>query len=363
MIPNYNKVHLKFKLNKIHYSYDDLMEVAYSYVKEGLPYEVAIGEFLLDWLDENDFIYVDTSGSTGKPKRIKIKKQAMVNSAIATGDFFNLKPGDKALYCLPSNYVAGKMMLIRAIVLGLELDLTQPASQPIFDYETHYDFAAMVPMQLEKIYTYCGNIKTIIVGGSPVSKSLKAAINNIESRVFETYGMTETVTHIALKKINNFELLQGNEIKESVTPHFKTLPDISISDDERGCLVIKAPKLSSETIVTNDMVKLYSDTEFEWLGRYDNVINSGGIKLFPEKIEAKLLNKLQQRFFIASEKEQTLGEQVILVVEGCSNAISNSAFSDLEKFEKPKAIYCINEFVETTSGKIKRKETLNQLKV
>ncbi len=362
MIPSYNKVHLKFKLNKIHYSYDDLMEVAYSFIKEGMPYERIIGDFLLDWLDEKDFIYVNTSGSTGKPKRIKIKKQAMVNSAIATGDFFNLKPGDKALYCLPSNYVAGKMMLIRSITLGLELDLTQPTSQPIFDYEEHYDFAAMVPMQLEKIYNYCDNIKTIIVGGAAVSKTLKEAINSIKSSVYETYGMTETITHIALKKINNFDFSQGSATKESVEPYFKTLPNISISEDERGCLVIKAPKLSNETIITNDMVKLHSDTEFEWLGRYDNVINSGGVKLYPEQIETKLQNKIKQRFFVASKKEEVLGEQLILVVEGNTNKIDDNIFSDLEKFEKPKGIYNINQFIETNSGKIQRKETLKQLK-
>ncbi len=358
MIPSYNKVHLKFKLNKVHYSYDDLMEVAYSFVKEGLPYEQIIGGFLLDWLDKKDYIIVNTSGSTGNSKYIKIKKQAMVNSAIATGNFFKLKPGDTALYCLPAHYIAGKMMLVRAMILGMELDLAQPTSQPIFDYEKHYDFAAMVPLQLEKTYGYCNAIKTIIVGGAAVSNTLKIVIQDIKPNVYETYGMTETVTHIALKKLNNF--YNTEQVEAS---HFKVLPNILISQDERNCLVINAPRISKESIITNDIVKLYSDTTFEWLGRYDNIINSGGVKLCPEQIEAKLQNKIKQRFFITSEKEDLLGEQLVLVVEGNSNIIDNALFSDLEKFEKPKIVYSINRFIETSSGKIQRKKTLKHIKV
>ena len=125
MIPSYNKVHLKFKLNGFHYSHKELMEVAYSFIKEGELYQQDLGNFLLDWLDENDFVRAKTSGSTGKPKNLKIKKQAMVNSALATGDFFNLTPGDKVLLCLPAQYIAGKMMLVRAMILGLELDLIE----------------------------------------------------------------------------------------------------------------------------------------------------------------------------------------------------------------------------------------------
>ena len=135
MTPDYTKVHARFKLDNVSYNHEDLMEVAYSYVKEGLYYQQKLGDFLLDWLDDKDYIIVRTSGSTGKPKKLKIKKQAMVNSAIATGDFFELNPGDKVLHCLPSNFIAGKMMLVRAIVLGLELDMVEPAAWPLLDYE------------------------------------------------------------------------------------------------------------------------------------------------------------------------------------------------------------------------------------
>ena len=357
MVPVFNKIHNRFKLNNSAYLFEDLKEVAYSHVKEGLPFEKRIGDFLIDWLDDKDYILVQTSGSTGKPKTIKLQKQAMVHSAIATGDFFNLKPGDKALHCLPSQYIAGKMMLVRAIILGLELDITEPTSQPVFDYEKHYDFCAMIPLQLQKTMSYCDNIKTIIVGGASVSSNLKHAIQDIKTNVFETYGMTETITHIAVKKINN--LCPAELDSASI---FQILPNISITQDKRNCLVIEAPMLSEDKITTNDVVKLHSKTLFEWLGRYDNVVNSGGVKLFPEQIEAKLEPKISSRFFITKEKDETLGECIVLIVESKTNTIESSVFEGLEKFEIPKKIYSAEKFIESNTGKILRQETLKTSK-
>ena len=351
MAPNYTNVHLKFKLNNLSYTYEDLMEVAYSYVKEGLPYEQELGNFLLDWLDDKDYVIVTTSGSTGKPKKLEIKKEAMVNSAIATGDFFNLKPGDKVLHCLPSNFIAGKMMIVRAIILGLELDMVIPSALPRIDYEKDYDFCAFTPMQLKNFAKYLKSIKTAIVGGGRVSNAIKELIKDKKPHVYETYGMTETVSHIAVKKLNNFS---GQEEEH----YFKTLPGITLSQDERGCLVIDAPNLSNDKIVTNDIVGLKSDTSFEWLGRYDNVVNSGGIKLFPEQIESKLQDKIVGEFFIASIPDDALGEKLVLVLEGNKNDLDESVFEGLDKYEKPKEIFTISKFEETTSGKIHRKKTL-----
>ena len=355
MVPEYDKIHNRFKLNKKTYSFKDLKEVAYSYVKEGSSFEKVIGNFLLNWLDDKDFILVQTSGSTGDPKEIKLSKQAMVYSAIATGDFFKLKPGDKALHCLPTNYIAGKMMLVRAMILGLELDLVEPKLQLVFDSDKKYDFCAMIPMQLQKTLLYCNNIKTIIVGGASVSKTIIDAIQKIKSDVYETYGMTETITHIALKKLNHF--IEEHQ-KIHIDSFFKILPNVEIDQDSRNCLVIKAPNLLSEPIVTNDVVKLHSEKEFEWLGRYDNVINSGGVKLFPEQIEAKLSGTIQSRFFITKEPDNKLGECVVLVLESKSNRIDDIAFKDLERFEVPKKIYATQKFVETPNGKILRQESL-----
>ena len=355
MTPNYTKVHLKFKLNGINYKQDGLRDVAYTFVKEGLPYQEKLGEFLLDWLDNNDYVKVKTSGSTGKPKKIKIKKQAMVNSAIATGDFFNLKPGDKVLHCLPTNFIAGKMMMIRAIILGLELDLVAPKALPPIDYEKDYSFCAFTPMQLEHFAKYLKKIKTVIVGGGQVSKPIIDAIKNVKSNIYETYGMTETVSHIAVKKLNNFE-------DSSTSTCFKTLPNILVSVDDRNCLVVNAPHLSEEKIITNDIVEIYSETSFNWLARFDNVINSGGIKLYPEQIEKKLEGKIEDLFFIASKPDNTLGEKLILVVETKQKTFDTSIFNTLDKYEKPKEIIMLKKFVKTASGKINRIKTLASIK-
>ncbi|MDP5156994.1 MAG: AMP-binding protein [Flaviramulus sp.] len=356
MIPNFKNIHLKFKLNGYSYNFNGLKDIAYSYIKEGETYQREIGNFLLDWLDDNHEIELQTSGSTGKPKKINTKKQAMVNSAIATGDFFNLKPGNKVLHGLPSNYIAGKMMLIRAIILGLELDTIQPTVNPKIDSAKVYDFCAFTPMQLKNVVKTIDNIKTVIVGGGQVSKAITDAVQDINTNIYETYGMTETVTHIALKKLNHFEVN-----KNAHSSYFKTLPNIILSTDYRDCLVIDAPNLSKEKIITNDVVTLYSETSFDWLGRYDNVINSGGIKLFPEEIERKLNNKLDQRFFIASKPDDTLGQKVILVLEGNNNNLDSQIFECLDTYEKPKEIFNIPIFKETKSGKIQRKNTINLL--
>lgn len=359
MIPTYNKVHNRFKLNGIHYSHEDLKEVAYSFIKEGEPFEKTIGDFLTDWLSDSEYIIGRTSGSTGTPKNIKLSKQYMVNSAIATGNFFDLEPGFSALNCLPAYYIAGKMMLVRAIVLGLELDLTEPTSSPIFDYEKPYDFCSMIPLQLSNMVDYIDNIKNIIVGGAYVSNKLKKRIQKCSGNIFETYGMTETITHIAARRINHFE---RSPLPKEQWHCFTALPEVNISQDLRGCLVVDAPYVSDKEIITNDLVKLLSDTTFEWLGRIDNVINSGGIKIFPEALENKLASQIDKRFIIASEPDDVLGHKLILVIEGEKDSVKKIDFKNLGKYEVPKNIYYLEEFVSTFSGKIQRTETLALLK-
>lgn len=352
MIPSFNKVHNRFKINGRYLSFEGLKDLSYFFIKEGARFEVEIGYFLQDWLDTKEYVLAKTSGSTGQPKTIKLQKQAMVNSAIATGDFFKLKPGDSALLCLPATYIAGKMMLVRAIVLGLELQCIQPTTTPKLVSGKSYDFCAMIPAQVEKMIPKLDVIKTLIVGGAAVSFSLKKQLEGLKVNAFETYGMTETITHIAVKPINN------QAISNAV---FTTLPNIEISQNNKGCLIINAPLLTSEVITTNDVVKCHSKTTFEWLGRIDNVINSGGVKLFPEKIEATLQSKIKTRFFISSEADSTFGEVVILVLEAKNNSLNQNVFSGLTAIEKPKKIYAITAFAETSSGKINRGETLRQI--
>lgn len=352
MTPTFDKIHSKFRLNGNFYDAEALQEVAYSLVKEGATYEKAMGDFLIDWMDSRDTVSVKTSGSTGAPKIMKVSKQAMVNSAIATGNYFKMKPGDTALHCLPSHYISGKMMLVRAMVLGLDMDFVEPSSQPIFDYDKSYDFCAMIPLQLQNTKSYIHHIKTLIIGGAAISDSLKNAVQNLKTKIYATYGMTETVSHIAVKRINGKEIM----------PYFKVFPKVKIAQDSRGCLVIDAPLLTPEPLITNDVVTIISASQFELLGRVDNVINSGGVKLFPEQIEAKLASAISQRFMISAIPDELLGQKLILVLEGINSEVDSKAFERLDKFEVPKEIYCLPKFVETATGKIQRSATFNLLK-
>lgn len=348
MIPNYKNIHNRFKINGFHLDKEALFQLAYSFIKEGEIFEKEIGEFLLDWLDDSDTIQLMTSGTTGEPKLITLEKQAMVLSAIATADFFDLHPGDKALLCLPTRYIAGKMMLVRAFTVGLELDI-MPSSSHLDNLlpQNVYDFVALVPMQAQQSISKLNQFKKIIIGGAPVSRSLSEALQNLKCEAYETYGMTETITHIAARKIN-----------EST---FKVLPNINIATDDRNCLIITAPEISSTPIVTNDIVEISNKNEFKWLGRFDNVINSAGIKLFPEQIAAKLASDITQRFFIAGVFDETLGQKVILVIEGEEYAIDKALFEILDKYEKPKEIYFVPSFYMTETNKINIKKTLSKI--
>lgn len=343
--PTYDNVHNSFKLNGFHLNKEDLCRVAYSFIKEGEDWEKPVGDFLLDWFDGKTYIEMKTSGSTGTPKTIRVDKQAMVNSAIATGDFFGLQPGNKALQCLPVKYVAGKMMLIRSIILGLDLDYVAPTSHPMENLDnTHYDFVAMVPMQAQNSLKELKNVKKLIVGGARINKKLEKELVKLSTDVYETYGMTETITHIAAKKVGE--------------KAFTVLPNVTISYDDRNCLVIHAPNIIAEdTVVTNDLVELVNENQFLFLGRIDNIINSGGVKIMPEQVEKKLDGKIDRRFFIASKEDAELGEKVVLVVEGESFEIDKVIFEELDKYERPKEIVFVNNFKETENGKVLRKES------
>lgn len=341
---SYKNVHNLFKLNGFHLDKQDLCRVSYCLIKEGDEFEKSIGDFLLDWFDEKSYIDLQTSGTTGEPKIIRTDKQTMVNSALATGDFFELSPGDKALYCLPTKYIAGKMMLVRSFILGLDIDFVAPSSHPLNKNETIYDFVAMVPLQAQNSLAGLKNVKKMIVGGAKMSKSLEKSLLKVKTQVYETYGMTETITHIAAKKVGE--------------KAFSLLPNIQISQNDKNCLVIDAPKISAEPIVTNDLVEIIDGNQFVFLGRSDNVVNSGGIKLIPEQIEEKLSNEIHSRFFVGGIADPDLGEKLILVIEGEKPALDGVTFDMLDKYEKPKEVFYVSKFMETENGKVKRKEIL-----
>ncbi len=340
--------HKSFQLNGISFSSKDELLTFSKTIND------SIYQFLSDWFNTNDFVIVQTSGSTGKPKPISLKKEFMINSAKATGVFFDLEENTTALLCLSTDYIAGKMMLVRALTLGWSIDVVAPTSK--VEITKDYDFSAMVPLQLRSSLVSIHKIKKLIVGGGVVANDLIEAIQDKSTEIFATYGMTETITHIAVKKLNN---VISNDSEKS---HYKTLPNVQLSQDNRNCLIIDASKVSEEKVVTNDVVRLISKTEFEWLGRYDNVINSGGVKLHPEKIEEKLSKVISNRFYVTGVPDQKLGEKLILLVEGEKNdVISNEVRNllGLTKYEIPKEIYFVDKFIETETKKIQRKKTLD----
>lgn len=347
-------VHPKFKLNGLLYRFGDLNELALDFEKSLVPHEIEIGKFLTEWLNNNDYIRVPTSGSTGTPKKINILKTQMINSAVATGIFFKLESGTRALLCLPASYIAGKMMLVRAMILGWDLHIKSPEKNAIKQNDQVYDFVAMVPYQVHHSLKHLNKVKKLIIGGAAISKKLIKELQNIDTEVFATYGMTETVSHIAIRPING--LAKSN--------YYHALPDVKFSIDQRDCLVIEASQVSKLKILTNDVVKLISNNTFEYLGRFDNIINSGGIKLFPEQIEVKLAKFINRPFIIASEKNEALGEQLILIFEeDSSESILDikEAFSILSNYERPKKIYSFSKFPITETKKIKRSEILKNL--
>lgn len=279
----------------------------------------------------------------------------MINSAKATGAYFKVGEGTKALLCLSSEFIAGKMMLVRAMTLGWDLHVVAPEKDALVEYDNPYDFVAMVPYQLSHSISALDKVKKMIVGGAAISASLEAKLQHCPTEIFATYGMTETITHVAVRRINGFA---RSEV-------FSALPDVKFSQDERGCLVVNAPKVSEEKIITNDIVELVSSVSFKWLGRFDHVINSGGIKINPAEVEHKLSKFIRIPFIIASEKDEELGERVILVIEK-RDADTLDRLSEglslLKPYERPKRIYTLSKFPYTESGKIKRKDVLKVLK-
>lgn len=297
--------------------------------------------------NENSEIAVQTSGSTGAPKLYNVKKERFIYSAERTCNFFGLKQGDKAFLCISPDFIGGKMMIIRSLIRKMELHHGTVSSFP-FDRKDTFDFAAFVPLQIKSILDvdidYLKNIKNIIIGGGVLdSKTEKILVQN-QINAFSTFGMTETLSHIALRKLGE--------------DHFVLLDGISISQDQEGRMIIHDPKVTGvDSLHTNDLIEMIDGKQFRWLGRYDNVINSGGIKLIPEKIEAQLNDKIQQPFFIDKLKDERLGEKVVLIVEG-PISFEKEIIGDLSKYEQPKQIIELNSFVYTETEKINRHKTM-----
>lgn len=320
-------------------------------------WQLDIYTFILEWLDEHKLVKANTSGSTGTPKTILLEKAKMIESAKMTGEFFKFKKEDKALLCLSPQFIAGKMMIVRAITWQMNLICVIPDGHPLDRLHTKIDFAAMIPLQVSNSVHnkhQVAKIKTILIGGGIVDKNLEDKLDQIESRFFSSFGMTETFSHIALRTLNG-------PFKSNI---YKALNGIKLTTDNRNCLKIKANNLLNNELITNDIVKLISSSEFEWLGRHDNVINSAGIKLFPEKIEEKLNPYIKEPFFLIGCPDEHLGEKMILLIESDTNSeeqkkkISAKIEPYLENFQFPREIIILTSFKRTLTGKIQRKATL-----
>lgn len=361
MDQNQVNIHPNFKINGIPVGPDALTEVAYSLIKEGQDFDKPVGDFIMDWLSPDPYVDVKTSGSTGRPKIIRLFKEHMVQSALNIGEFIKQDEECKALLCLPAHTIAGKMMLVRAMVHGWDIDIVEPSSTPLLGHIKSYDFGAMVPLQLRKSIKEIERIKILIVGGAPIPEDLKMAVQDLDIEIYETYGMTETASHIAIKPINNKAVLESSFDQDV----FSTLQGVGISQDERGCLIINAPKLSQGPIVTNDLVEIVSSNCFKWLGRWDNTINSGGIKLIPELLEHKLFSTVKRRFVLLGLPDQDLGEKLIMVIEGEDD--TKSLFDKIQKldmlhtYERPKKIFTLDKFPENQGGKPNRAEILTRI--
>ena len=319
-----------------------------------------VQSFLRDWFSDHTTIKLKTSGSTGSPKSILVSKKHMVNSALTTGQFFHLQEGTKAFHCLPTRYIAGKMMWVRALILGWHIDFEEPRGNLTEIIQKKYDFAAMTSYQVANSFEKLDHFEKLLIGGGGISESIQIRLSKLKTKCFLSYGMTETVSHIAMQPINESAkdffrssqyVFHNNE--------FTLMPDVYISQDERKCLVIDAKNISDKVLITNDIVGITSAFTFKLLGRFDNVINSGGIKLIPENIELKLGKLIQQPFFVTSFSDESLGERLVLFVQGGVNFEPSDLSILLEKNEIPKEIISLPFFSYTATDKINRKDTVS----
>ena len=329
---------------------------------------MTLEEFLDEWSNDSERVLVHTSGSTGTPKPLWVEKRRMEASARITCDFLGLKEGDTALLCMPLDYIAGKMMVVRSLVRKLKLMVVKPTGHPLAAHQLSrgFTFAAMVPMQVYNSLQVpeererLRQIRHLIIGGGAIDDALARELKDFPNYVWSTYGMTETLSHIALRRLN------GAEASEWYTP----FDNVRISQSEDGCLVIDAPEVCAERLVTNDIVEI-NQGRFRVVGRKDNVICSGGIKIQAEEVERALKPYLHVPFMITKRKDSKFGEIVVLMVEyrGERREESGERIEDslktrlqrlcrehLPKYWQPRDFVFVEKIPMTETGKIARKE-------
>ena len=309
----------------------------------------ALEAFLQEWHNDEPTVWVHTSGSTGTPKPMQVEKERMRASDRLTCSFLGLKVGDSALLCMPLQYIGGKMVVVRSLVAGLKLIPVAPSGHPLKEMKEIPTFAAMIPMQVYNTLQVpeerenLMNIKHLIIGGGAIDDALGRELKSFPNHVWSTYGMTETLSHIALRRLN------GTDASDWYTP-FK---NVSIRLSEEGTLIIHAPNVCPVELITNDIAEINAEGKFRILGRKDNTINSGGVKIQIEQVEAALKAHLDIAFQITARKDAKFGEIVVLIYnkKGNEASIRQVCEATLPTYWVPKAYIAVDELPMTGTGK------------
>ena len=304
-----------------------------------------LAAFLQEWQNDDPPVWVHTSGSTGTPKPMQVEKKRMEASARLTCSFLGLKEGDSALLCMPLQYIAGKMVVVRSLVAGLNLIPVAPSGHPLKDLKEVPTFAAMIPMQVYNTLQVpeerakLMKIKHLIIGGGAIDEALANDLKSFPNHVWSTYGMTETLSHIALRKLN------GQDASDWYTP----FDNVRIRLSEEGTLIIHAPNVCAEELTTNDIAEINGEGKFRILGRKDNIINSGGVKIQIEQVEGLLKKYLDIPFQITARNDAKFGEIVVLIYNKVGNEanIRQVCEDTLPTYWVPKAYIPIDELPMT----------------
>lgn len=333
------KVYTRNNLNLLSYNNDTGKEIYND-----------IYSFLKEWWDGKDIITVHTSGSTGAPKAMIAEKKKMIASAITTLSFLDINKHHTALLCMPLNYIAGKMMLVRALVGGFNLLTVNPCGNPLNEMTISPHFAAMIPLQVynsvqdEKERKILQGIHHLIIGGGAIDEKLQSHIEEFPNNIWSTYGMTETLSHVAMRRIN------GKDKSEWYTP----LKDVKVTLTTDNRLIINAPRVCDKELITNDIAEINYKGNFKINGRKDNVINSGGIKIQIEQVEALISNITDCNFMITWKADEKFGQKIVMLIEGKEDIIDNiseKCRKNLPKHWQPKEYIAIYSLPLTETGK------------